>query len=427
MILKTHPPSSSNRIPMKSGHSSNDNSDRVIYSEDYYLILFADLIGSTEVASEQSPNTYSRTYIASFRWAANRAIDYIRQDVWSKNKKLNFNKRIEKITIIGDEVFSIKKLLSATTADTDSGKTAIDDQNSDIVASAVLFAYLIKLYWFVSPYNLNRLLGNQFTRDISVGIHIGPAGPLIKDKHDDGDDDVAGLHINIAKRIETLARDGTSTRIFASEDVNHHFGKWRKRFLSVRYQDQALLTFMQFDKFGDRHFIKGLPRSIEVFELKWVTNNNDLLLMLKEFTSFRFDTQDLEAEDVLQKLGKAFFRRVDKTDNTKLLSEAVDFGSLKLITEANSDTTENAIDYAKRYIENWFDAVRNPPKVFLDELFISTSYFIISCALYRYYRELSNYKKKMSFDGMEGEYDDEYERIVEELFWSARKHIEDGD
>ncbi len=401
------------------------------FSEGYYLILFADLIGSTEVASEQSPDAYAKTYIASFRWAANRAIDFLKLDVWENNKDLNFKHKISEISIIGDEVISITKLESTSSRDNRARKE-VDDLNSDIVASAILFAYLIKLYWFVSPYNLNRLKSKQFTRDISVGLHIGPAGRIIEDNDGeaDGNDalNIAGLHINIAKRIETLARLGTSTRIFASEDVNHLFNHWTSRFRERTFKSQAPLRFLKFDRFGDRHFIQGLPRSIEVFELCWDTSSNDFLLMLKEFTSFTFDTNDIEAENVLQRLGKAFFRLQDANTSPstpRYLAKAVDFDSLNNSTGVKTNyTQDDAMQDAKAYIEYWFNAVESPPKVFLDELFISTSYFIISCALYRCYCEISKDISKLKHGNHGG--NSSYQEIVEKMFLIARKFIEAG-
>ena len=107
-----------------------------------YLILFADLVGSTEVAVEVDPSFYAKTYVASFHWAARRAMKFI------KNKKVfkheQFKKTIQDtdIRIAGDEALSFTLLDYAKLTDI---------EREDIVASAIAFAYVTKLYWLASP------------------------------------------------------------------------------------------------------------------------------------------------------------------------------------------------------------------------------------------------------------------------------------
>jgi len=72
-----------------------------------YLILFGDLIGSTEVASEASPSTFSKLYIASFYLAMKCAKRYIEEPMFPA---VPFTKIIEGINLSGDEVFSFTEI-----------------------------------------------------------------------------------------------------------------------------------------------------------------------------------------------------------------------------------------------------------------------------------------------------------------------------
>ncbi|MCK4763406.1 MAG: hypothetical protein KAW12_14500 [Candidatus Aminicenantes bacterium] len=324
-----------------------------------YLFLFADLIGSTEVATEQTPQFFAGNYISSFRWAVESARNFLKErNVWEESSdiSLNFKDRIEDIDITGDEVKSFASLDDKT-----------EEKKEDIIASAVMFAYLTKLYWFISPYNLERLTGKQFPRDMAVGIHIGPASKFaLSNKWDD----IAGLHIHVAKRIETLARECHNSRICASEDVADMFNKWCERFSGSELKEKAPLHFTTFREQDKRHLVKGIPKSIKLYELDWDIENNDAMKYLEMLLETP-EHVDMEAEGVLKKIGSNFFSKVKVGEDKFELNKAVKY-------KFNEDKLTK-----KSYIKKWFDVVNEQPKLFLDQLFLAVSYFILSCSLIR--------------------------------------------
>ncbi len=100
-----------------------------------YLILFADLIGSTEVASEAIPSFFAQNYIASYHWAARRAEEFIKKKTIFSHDK--FKKTIDKIKVVGDEVASFSRM--------DELPDCNIEAEEDMVASAVAFAYVTEL------------------------------------------------------------------------------------------------------------------------------------------------------------------------------------------------------------------------------------------------------------------------------------------
>jgi len=151
-----------------------------------YLILFGDLVGSTEVAVEASPSFYAETYSASYRWAVARAFEYIKNpDVFPQQR---FSDHLKEVKVAGDEVLSFTQLAS------DGSPQLLQDS----VASAVAFAWITKLCWLMAPYNLRRMLARQFPRDIAVGIHIGPAAQV---RSEEGTSDLASLHRSEERRV----------------------------------------------------------------------------------------------------------------------------------------------------------------------------------------------------------------------------------
>lgn len=322
-----------------------------------YLILFADLVGSTDVAVEVAPSFYAQTYVASFHWATKRAMRFI------KSKKVfpseRFSKIIQKVKIAGDEVISF---------------TLLDDiqltekEREDIVASAIAFAYVTKLYWLASPYNLCRMVGKQFPRDLAVGIHIGPAAPVPMESKLI---DIASLHINMAKRIEGKARDGQESRIFASYEVNENFEKWlarvKKEAKSIK--KRSPLSFTKFSPRIQFDEIKGVPKKVQLLELDWPPENQEFKELLKGLTE-TLGKQDSETKKAAPFLAENFmppkyipfiYPRYEKP--------AIVYKHLRL----GSSVAE--------YIENWFNAVSKLDKLFFDECWLVLNCYLLSCSL----------------------------------------------
>jgi class 3 adenylate cyclase len=337
---------------------------------DNYLILFADLVGSTDVASEVTPSFYAETYVASFHWATSKAWDFIQtKDIYQQE---SFTATIDQIRVAGDEVLSFTKI------DFSSTDSNIRRKCEDIVASAVSFAYMTKLYWLASPYNLRRMHGQQFPRDVAVGIHLGPAA-LVPDR-EKSNSQIASLHLNVAKRIEGLSRSGHESRIFASYDVAEMFKSWASRYDNRDHNERAPLTYTTFE---DRLFVepvKGLPKPIHVHELAWPTSGDDPLINLLTQMNLTVEEDDLETE----KAARFFAEHYLKSESFF----QYDTGALAVRCEIpNADTVE-------KYIAYWFDAVSGPTKLFFDECWLVLNSFLISCSFLRHKKVASADQKK---------------------------------
>jgi len=324
-----------------------------------YLILFADLIGSTEVAVEVAPSFYARTYVSSYHWAARRAMAYIKNKAIFSSER--FTTTINTIYIAGDEVLSFTPL------------DAEDDiSNKHIVASAIAFAYVTKLYWLVSPYNLRRMIGRQFPRDMAVGIHIGPAAMVPTVENDDREQ-IASLHINVTKRVEGKARDGKDSRIFASYEVSDHFDKWlRSVKKSGGIKDRSPLSFTFLHPREHLDTLKGLPKKLQLLELKWPADDPDLTTLLK-YLGDTPEQQDIEAEKGARVLA----------ENLLLYPKhpfSYDEGRTSAISYNRSELGSDAVGY----INKWFESVKELNKLFFDECWLVLNCYLLSCSLLRY-------------------------------------------
>lgn len=323
-----------------------------------YLILFADLIGSTEVAVEVAPSFYAQTYVSSYHWAARRAMAFVEetQVVFPSER---FSKVIRNIRIAGDEV------LSFTPLDAEN-----DITKEDIVTSAIAFAYVAKLYWLASPYNLLRMIGRQFPRDMAVGIHIGPAAivPTTEDE-----EQIASLHINVTKRVEGKARDGKESRIFASYEVYDHFDKWLRRVKdSGGIKDRSPLSFTFLEPRKDLDKIKGLPKKLQLLELKWPANNDEFSRLLKQLADTP-EQEDIDTEKAARFLSENFLLYPKNPFS-------YDEGKTSAISYNGSELGSNALDY----IDKWFEAVKELNKLFFDECWLVLNCYLLSCSFLRY-------------------------------------------
>lgn len=352
-------------------------------SSDNYLILFADLVGSTDVASEVPPSFYAETYVASFHWAARKAEKFVKSKAFRRD---TFTRTIGPIQVAGDEV------LSFTSIDLAPPDDATRIESEDTVASAVSFAYVTKLYWLASPYNLRRMLDRQFPRDVAVGIHLGPAA-LVPDPEQPSTQ-IASLHLNVAKRIEKLSRSGHESRIFASYDVAEMFGAWARRHDQWPPQERAPLTYTTFEGCPFVEPVKGLPKPIRVHELAWPPSDENALMNLLRLMTETPDSPDIDAEDAARVLAEQYL------DSDSFFQ--YDTGALAVRCEVpNSETVQD-------YIARWFEAVSGPTKLFFDECWLVLNAFLISCSFMRHKAIKSQQRK-------------EYKAIAEGLLARLRK------
>lgn len=339
-----------------------------------YLILFADLIGSTEVAVEVTPSFYAQNYIASYHWAARRAELFIKsRRIFKKDK---FKNTLDKIRVAGDEVLSFSPVEESS-----KNKVALEDT----AASAVAFAYITKLYWLASPYNLRRMLDRQFPRDIAVGIHIGPAALVPIPKKKSENIQIASLHINVTKRIENQAREGSESRIFASYDVADMFKGWLERHQKIPVKHRSPLSFTEFVKRPIGDPVKGVSKKLQLLELAWAKGNITGLINLLNQLTISPEKDDVDAESAARFLSENFLIYDDEPFRYGKTERAICHINL------GDDTTIN-------YIHQWFDAVDRQGKLFFDECWLVLNCYVISCAMLRHRvikeKERANYIKK---------------------------------
>lgn len=314
-----------------------------------YLFLFADLIGSTEVAGELSHEEYARTYIHSLHWAFDRALRFIsKQDAFPK---VLFTKTIDqnRIILAGDEVFSTT-LIDPSWLEPRQRKTL-----QDVVASAVSFAFLTKICWLLSPYNLRRMLSQQFPRDVAFGIHMGPATQVF----DDRETILASLHINVAKRIEGTARKGKESRIFASGEVRQVFENWKSYYrdeCKLAEKHTPPLMHCVFRPRDGKDEFKGVPTRVQLYELEWEESSCTLFTEL-----LKPETEDIDAEAALKTFGEICLPVKGEISHI--------FG-----TDGHTQL---------EYIDHWFRAINNLPRIFFDETWQLLNYFLISCTFIR--------------------------------------------
>ena len=322
-----------------------------------YLILFGDLVGSTEVAVEVTPSFYAETYSASYHWAVNRAFEFINNKEAFPNQQ--FSSQIETFKVAGDEVLSFTRL------DSERRGNAL----LDTVASAVSFAWMTKMYWLASPYNLRRILGKQFPRDIAVGIHIGPAACVPVES---GEQDIASLHINVAKRIESEARKGSESRIFASRDVADLLNEWCDKAGKSDLEDRSPLSFTRFKPREARALIKGISKKVQLLELDWPNLRDEnfeyLLGQLVETPR----TDEVASEGAARILGNKFLRSNGNPFAGETTNEPLVMPELP------------GADTASGYISLWFDAVTELDKLFFDECWLVLNCYLVSCAMLRH-------------------------------------------
>lgn len=216
-----------------------------------YIIIFCDLVGSSEVANELTPKDYANKYIKSFYSAGiltRNFIGTLKKDWEDKDEE-----RI-KYHFLGDEILVFKKI--------DNLRNCTED-----VITAISFAYTLKLYWLVSSYTRRKILMSKPPREISCGIHIGGITE-VKLKKFFKEKKFASYDINIAKRVETISREGFSSNVFVTNYVAEVFNKWRKEQLTkdIKTEELRLLTCAGFNP-AEAKKLKGIAADVYVTEL----------------------------------------------------------------------------------------------------------------------------------------------------------------
>ncbi len=92
-----------------------------------------------------------------------------------------------------------------------------DDTSNNLYTTLMLASYM-KSLWFQSSFNIQRVSEAKIASDIAIGIHTGKV--IVRSRVSEKiEPKPEGYAINLAKRIEGLSREGTSTKMMISNDV----------------------------------------------------------------------------------------------------------------------------------------------------------------------------------------------------------------
>lgn len=192
--------------------------------------MFVDIIGASEVSNHKRPSHYAdfvRGFQTQFCSVCEKYAHawYERE---TREKHIQWNAR-------GDEGLL---LMYAWPARSDVG---------DPIDVAINIALELKRRWLCSLENADRVNSGLLPIDLAVGIHAGPT--CLKDGKPEG------YAINLAKRVESHSREGTSTHIFLSEAAHGQV---------LNLADEQ--TYL----FDESQFVspKGISQRIRVYEVK---------------------------------------------------------------------------------------------------------------------------------------------------------------
>jgi len=150
------------------------------------IVLFADLVGSSEVANSLSPEDYWIRYVSNFHAAVSIA-----------QEKARLDRPTCRFELTGDEcaIFSPWR----------------NDKSLAVRVHEIFrFTYILKATWFISPFNITRMSDHKTPREIAVGAHCGTLmkfnTPKLQSRYKDGPW-YLGHTTNVAKRIESISRE----------------------------------------------------------------------------------------------------------------------------------------------------------------------------------------------------------------------------
>ena len=307
-------------------------------ADGFCLMIFCDLVGSSEVANELTPQHYANDYIKSFYFVGESALNFIEKEIdceW----KLNNTSKIE-YDPSGDEILIFKKIED------------IKDCTNDVV-TALSFAYTLKLYWLLSPYTVKKILDKKPPREIACGVHIGRIVRVKSSNLSDNSTKYASYDINIAKRVEGVSRKGTSSNVYVTNFIGEKFNKWRKKELQERklITHLRLLTCTGFESVTPEP-LTGIAEKVWVSELIPNFKHPDNKISLSDILdAMKDETSGFKAYETLSSCIKIFFGQQNQ-DNRWFSKESSFKGNE---AEIINKYLENLIYLSKCSANLWFN------------------------------------------------------------------------
>ncbi len=201
-------------------------------------ILFADLIGSSDVASLTKSKDYSE-YLDAFKTTFMTCINKVfNSQSYNKCDKSKPNQELIHYEIKGDEGFLV---ISGKNVETD-------------ISNIFKFALLLKITWLLqNDQSIKRLKENKKPFEIAIGINTGFVN-IVDNKLDARKCVPEGYAINLTKRIESESRKANVSGIFISE------------YTYATYSSIAGEDVLRFEQIGTTT-LKGISGSIKLYEL----------------------------------------------------------------------------------------------------------------------------------------------------------------
>jgi len=215
------------------------------------VVMFMDLVQSTDISVFQSPAEYDdwiREYQRTGRDVL-KAVGVLKPDCTPRDGAF--------ARIQGDEVCLILH----------SDRFCALGDVVENLCQALRIASLLKRRWCLLKRNVSRLSNNHEPLEVAVGIHYGVV-TLGPDPMNGGASTPEGYCINLTKRVETKAREGTASRIYLS---HHAFQALQDYFYNIEiWQPGASHTDRQIKyalrKTGSTE-VKGLSSQITLYEV----------------------------------------------------------------------------------------------------------------------------------------------------------------
>jgi class 3 adenylate cyclase len=242
------------------------------------LILFADLVGSSEVGNTLTPEAYWDVYVSNF---------YAAVKVAQKIANLQETPQCH-VRLVGDECVIFCQEDNPTP----------DKFLTDQVHKIVRFTYILKALWFVSPFNIKRMEDHKSPREIAVGAHCGTILEIMPQKENgiayENNPWFLGHTINVAKRIESISRERRNLNFCVSASVGNMVNRLAKTAERGEFKPEYIVYGLLKVADPEHRDIKGIDPVIRVNEIlpSWDRDgktNSKIEHATKIITQFRDD------------------------------------------------------------------------------------------------------------------------------------------
>lgn len=217
------------------------------------VILFTDLVNSTNIADNLPPKIYVEKILKPYQVLARKLIDYLFLD-WGDFPHIK--------EVRGDEVFIIRSVDN-------------DSEAGEVISRYIQFFILLRASWYLEDYNQERITNYREPIDIGAGINYGMGVVEVDDLKKPT---FSGYEINKGKRIEGLSRFGSDFKIVISHSAKSILTNEEDFF--IRFSNQIN---------GEG---KGISNNLCVYEILEIYDKK----IFEYFNKFHGDSYDMKIE-----------------------------------------------------------------------------------------------------------------------------------